>query len=185
MNILTIKKRLFVSNILMVAISVVIAIITVAVFIFILDYTVFHGALHEIAEQTEIIEERFHDSEATIKARITMIGLLTAVGFVVLIYVINRFLTRFVFNKVEQPLEMLSYGVQQISGGNLDYRIAYYTDDEFKPICANFNEMAVKLKLASVTSASGDVIHGVIVAAAWGIASMIIGTALFKKQDVK
>lgn len=40
-------------------------------------------------------------------------------------------------------------------------------------------------KLASVTSASGDIIHGVIVAVAWGVASMIIGTALFKKQDVK
>lgn len=130
----------------MVAISVVTAIITVAIFIFILNYTVFHGALREIAEQTEIIEERFHDSEATIKARITLIGLLTVVGFIALIYVTNRFLTRFVFNKVEQPLDMLSYSVQQISGGNLDYRIAYYTDDEFKSICDNFNEMAVRLK---------------------------------------
>lgn len=40
-------------------------------------------------------------------------------------------------------------------------------------------------KLADVTSASGDVIHGIIVAAAWGIASIIAGITLFQKADVK
>jgi len=40
-------------------------------------------------------------------------------------------------------------------------------------------------KLATVTPASGDVVRGIIVALAWGIGSLLLGTVLFKKQDVK
>jgi len=40
-------------------------------------------------------------------------------------------------------------------------------------------------KLASVAPVSGDVLHGVLVVLAWGVASMIAGTALFRKMDVK
>jgi len=40
-------------------------------------------------------------------------------------------------------------------------------------------------KLATLTPASGDVMQGIIIAVAWGIASILIGTVLFKKQDVK
>ena len=40
-------------------------------------------------------------------------------------------------------------------------------------------------KLASVTPVTGDVTHGLIVVAVWGIASIIGGIALFKKMDVK
>ncbi|MCL2816536.1 MAG: ABC transporter permease [Oscillospiraceae bacterium] len=40
-------------------------------------------------------------------------------------------------------------------------------------------------KLATVTPASGDTAHGLIVTAAWGIASIITGIVLFKKMDVK
>jgi len=39
-------------------------------------------------------------------------------------------------------------------------------------------------KLATVTPASGDVAHGIIVTAAWGIASVLVGTTLFNKMDV-
>jgi signal transduction histidine kinase len=58
----------------------------------------------------------------------------------------NRFLTKFVFQKIEQPLDILSDGVRQISDGNLEHRIEYECQDEFTPVCANFNEMAARLK---------------------------------------
>lgn len=41
-----------------------------------------------------------------------------------------------------EPLEVLSYGVDQISRGNLDYRLEYSNDDEFLPVCTAFNGMA-------------------------------------------
>lgn len=41
-----------------------------------------------------------------------------------------------------EPLELLSYGVNQISRGNLGYRLEYSNDDEFLPVCTAFNGMA-------------------------------------------
>ena len=45
-----------------------------------------------------------------------------------------------------EPLELLSYGVDQISRGNLDYRLEYSNDDEFLPVCTAFNGMAERLE---------------------------------------
>lgn len=40
-------------------------------------------------------------------------------------------------------------------------------------------------KLATLTPVSGDVTQGVLIALGWIIASLLVGTILFKKQDVK
>jgi len=40
-------------------------------------------------------------------------------------------------------------------------------------------------KLANFTPAPGDILHGILVVLAWGVVSLLVGTALFKKQDVK
>ncbi len=58
----------------------------------------------------------------------------------------NRFLTAFVFKKIEQPLDILSNGVKEIGNGNLSYRLEYSQNDEFLPVCTAFNDMAVRLK---------------------------------------
>ena len=58
----------------------------------------------------------------------------------------NRFLTRFVFQKIEAPLDILTEGVHEIRDGNLDHRIQYDQPDEFRSVCESFNEMAVRLK---------------------------------------
>lgn len=58
----------------------------------------------------------------------------------------NRFLTRFVFKKIEEPIDILSHGVNEIASGNLDYRLNYNKNDEFLPVCIAFNDMAGRLK---------------------------------------
>lgn len=58
----------------------------------------------------------------------------------------NRFLTKFVFRHIAEPLNVLADGVRQIRDGNLDYRMVYEQQDEFAPVCAAFNEMALRLK---------------------------------------
>ena len=58
----------------------------------------------------------------------------------------NRFLTKFVIKRVEEPLDMLADGVHELRDGRLDYRITYNREDEFLPVCEAFNEMAVRLK---------------------------------------
>lgn len=69
-------------------------------------------------------------------------------GFTVFLSILltNRFLTRFVFQKIEEPLDILTHGVHELRDGNLSYRIDYQRPDEFAPVCQDFNEMAGRLK---------------------------------------
>lgn len=72
------------------------------------------------------------------------IGLLFVVFLTILMT--NRFLTRFVVRKIEEPLDLLSEGARRLGDGDLDYRIVYAGKDEFAPVCGAFNEMAARLK---------------------------------------
>ena len=65
--------------------------------------------------------------------------------FVLIFGVINNILTVRLTRSIVKPLEPLGEGVRQIGGGNLAFRIDYQNDDEFRPICEAFNEMAAKL----------------------------------------
>ncbi|MDO4362924.1 MAG: HAMP domain-containing sensor histidine kinase [Clostridia bacterium] len=73
-------------------------------------------------------------------------AVLVVAAIVLSIIFTNRFLTRFVFKKIEEPIDILSAGVKEIAGGNLDYRLSYNKNDEFLPVCIAFNDMAGRLK---------------------------------------
>lgn len=77
---------------------------------------------------------------------VTNIIIALCVLIIAAVIITNRFLTKFVFKKIEAPLDILSDGVHHISNGNLDYRIAYSEKDEFHSICDEFNDMAQRLK---------------------------------------
>ena len=66
---------------------------------------------------------------------------------VIAVLVTNRFLTKFVFRKIEKPLDILISGVHD---GNLAYRIRYSNKDEFLPVCQDFNQMAERLQQSIV-----------------------------------
>ena len=68
----------------------------------------------------------------------------------------NRFLTRFMFRRVEEPLELLTDGVSHVSEGRLDYTIQYDRTDEFKPVCEAFNDMARRLLVSAEQSAAEE-----------------------------
>lgn len=88
-----------------------------------------------------------HRYSYTILKVVFALSILLLVSIIILsVYVTNLFLTKFVFQKISQPLNILTDGVHQIRDGNLSYRIIYEGDDEFAAICADFNDMAVKLK---------------------------------------
>lgn len=81
-------------------------------------------------------------NELAVKNIAVMLGLL----IIAAVIITNRFLTKFIVKRIEEPLDILSYGVHQIRDGNTDYRIEYTGNDEFKSICDSFNEMAARLK---------------------------------------
>jgi signal transduction histidine kinase len=51
-----------------------------------------------------------------------------------------------IYKKLIGPLELLSYGAEQIKNGNLDFHMSYESDDEFKQVCDDFDEMRIRLK---------------------------------------
>ena len=83
---------------------------------------------------------------ANLKVSIAVSVILIVFTIFLSILLTNRFLTKFVFRRVEEPLNILTNGVREIRDGNLDYRIRYDRPDEFRPICEDFNQMAARLK---------------------------------------
>jgi len=139
-NRVTIKKRLIISNILMIAIPAIVSIIVAALgFLFL--YMVFNDAMLEW-----MAAEREMQGSLAIAAYEGLLVSLTVIGLAILVLLVNRFLLKFVFKKIEQPLAMLSNGVHEISAGNLDYRIVYSQTDEFRQVCDDFNIMAERLR---------------------------------------
>ena len=58
----------------------------------------------------------------------------------------NGILSTNIYKKLITPLELLSYGAEQIKNGNLDFEMNYDSDDEFKQVCGDFDEMRLRLK---------------------------------------
>lgn len=85
-------------------------------------------------------------SYSNLKIAGTFVFILIVFAIFLSILLTNRFLTKFVLKRIEEPLDILADGVHEIRDGNLDYRIAYDRQDEFQPVCEDFNEMARKLK---------------------------------------
>lgn len=90
----------------------------------------------------------FHPYEKTVDFYIGLIKTNSIIIFAVFVgvFILSKILTDTVFKRVTYSLNILSDGVQKISSGDLDYRIIYTRNDEFKPICESFNEMAMRLK---------------------------------------
>ena len=63
--------------------------------------------------------------------------------------VTNKFVTRYIVHKIKIPLGLLTTAVTQIRSGNLNHRIEYEEQDEFNPICIEFNEMASRLQTST------------------------------------
>ena len=84
------------------------------------------------------------DSGLRVILALAAIGLIFVVFLTILMT--NRFLTRFVVRKIEEPLNLLSEGARRLGEGDLDFRITYTGKDEFAPVCGAFNEMATRLK---------------------------------------
>ncbi len=96
--------------------------------------------------QVYLFSSQHEFSYHTLKMVIAITGVVLLLAIFGSVFLTNRFLIRFVFRKIEEPLNILANGVQEIGAGNLEYRIRYAGKDEFAPICAEFNQMAVRLK---------------------------------------
>jgi signal transduction histidine kinase len=87
-----------------------------------------------------------------------ILSLLSVAFFLIIIGVINSIFTYFLTKNIIKSLEPLSEGVRQIHDNNLGFRINYQNDDEYRPICDAFNEMAAQLE-ASATQRRQDEVN--------------------------
>lgn len=85
-------------------------------------------------------------SYTSLKVAVAIAGSVLILAILLAVFFTDRFLTRFIFRHIAEPLELLSDGVREISSGNLDYRLSYTSKDEFLPICEDFNGMAERLR---------------------------------------
>lgn len=91
-------------------------------------------------------------SHENLKAWAVGIGFFMIAILFFIIFLTNRFLIKFVFRRISEPLQTLAEGVHQIRDNNLTHRITYTEQDEFQPVCQAFNDMAEKLRISVVQS---------------------------------
>jgi signal transduction histidine kinase len=79
----------------------------------------------------------------------TLIWIMGLSIFIILISLLNNFLSNIQTKRIVEPLDPLNEGVRQIHNNNFAYRIDYQNNDEFRPVCDAFNEMAAKLETST------------------------------------
>lgn len=79
----------------------------------------------------------------------TLVASYIIVVFIISLIVVtltNVILSSKLYKKLIVPLELLSYGSEQIKNGNLDFDMNYDSNDEFGKVCGDFDEMRLRLK---------------------------------------
>jgi signal transduction histidine kinase len=100
------------------------------------------GAYHIVLTDTNY----YLNDEGAYLSDVVAKGLAMFAAMIAIIFFTNRILTRRMVKSIVTPLDTLSYGVEQVRDGNLDFRLDYLGNDEFSPVCAAFNEMARRLQ---------------------------------------
>ena len=136
---MTIKRRLFFSNLRMIFIAFAAIGLTGRMVTFLMFGTGRPGS----AAMAQLRDSHSHD------LRMAVLILFFAL-FIIIISVINNFITQRTAKRIVEPLEPLSEGVRQIYDNNFSYRINYKGNDEFTPVCEAFNEMAARLEESTV-----------------------------------
>ncbi|MDR2052356.1 MAG: HAMP domain-containing histidine kinase [Treponema sp.] len=117
---MTIKKRFFISGIIMANFVLSVYGLTVFFFVTLKSFGIVFGAYETTA-------------------------MASAIMIVVTIIIVVLFTYRY-FRIIIVPLDILGKGVRQLHAGNLAYRIVYHNKDEFRPVCDTFNEMAGRIE---------------------------------------
>jgi len=135
---MTIKRRLFISNIRMVIISLIAFSLAIRMVTYFLNMP---------KPSTEAIE-KFYDVYSS--DTLMILFLLVFAVFIIITSIINNFFAHRITKRIIEAMEPLNNGVRQIHDNNLSIRIEYNNDDELRPICDAFNEMAEKLETSAI-----------------------------------
>ena len=128
---MSLKKRLFQSNMLFLFLALVSMLLVGAGVLMIFE---------------DSFERRFEtpEMEATLRQSyllFILVFLLIGMGAIVVLLVLATIFTRKMTNMVMEPLEQLSAGAKRVKEGNLEEDVTYVGEQEFEQVCQTFNEM--------------------------------------------
>lgn len=154
---LSIHKRLYISNVLMILVPIVISSIILTMLIKIGNYAIVELYLPKLGfagnnghENSKHYQQTLHKLQSTGLIFVIVIIFVT----VTTIFITSKFLTKFVFRRIREPLSQISESVERIKKGNLETYIQYEREDEFKPVCESINMLQVRLKESADLTAS-------------------------------
>lgn len=101
--------------------------------------------LNIIAINSEFKPPRFNVKVQMTKVLVTYVTIVVLLS-IIIITITNWFLSSRIYKSIVKPLELLSYGADQIKRGNLDFDMKYEEEDEFKQVCNDFDEMRMRLQ---------------------------------------
>lgn len=142
----TVKRRIFISNTLMVLVTLCLFLVINVVFL----KLYFHFVEQKIiisAEQTisaNVLEDLIEDWTIHNNAFLLLFLIDGAICIIVLI-IISQLFTKNLSNHIMEPLQALSEATQRIKNNDLTCSIEYMGDREFEEICYTFNEMQYHL----------------------------------------
>ncbi|MDO5518294.1 MAG: HAMP domain-containing sensor histidine kinase [Clostridium sp.] len=101
--------------------------------------------LNVLAINSAFKPPRFNVKVQMTKIVVTYVTIVVIIS-IVIITITNWILSSKIYKSFIKPLELLSYGADQIKKGNLDFDMKYEEEDEFRQVCNDFDEMRMRLQ---------------------------------------
>lgn len=138
----TVKRRIFISNALMVLVTLFILLMINVVVI----KTYSEYIEHELEDSVESVMdqdglEELLEGYTIRKNEFILLFLADGILCIVVLVIISQIFTRKLVNHIMEPLEALADGAERIRNNDLTQDIEYSGDAEFENVCHTFNEM--------------------------------------------
>lgn len=159
--IMTIRKRLFISNAVIVLASLVmlmavmLGVLKVAEKIYMPNFdelrqvTITDRKGETLVLNNDVFHENGGELLARYKSKITSMFILfisVGAGAIVFILLLSNVFTQIMLKEIMKPAEILTSAAKRIDMQNLDEPIDYSGNDEFKEVCDAFDDMQLHLK---------------------------------------
>lgn len=158
---MTIRKRLFISNAVIVLTSLVmlmavmLGVLKVAEKIYMPNFDDLHQVTvtdrkgETLVLNNDVFRENGGELLARYKSEITSMFILfisVGAGAIVFILLLSNVFTQIMLKEIMKPAEILTSAAKRIDMQNLDEPIDYSGNDEFKEVCDAFDDMQLHLK---------------------------------------
>lgn len=138
----TVKRRIFISNALMVVITLFILLMINSFVIKVYFESVEHELEDSIGDvMDEDALEELLEGYTIRRNEFILLFLLDGIICIAVLVIVSQIFTRKLVNHIMEPLDALADGAERIRKNDLTQDIKYSGDAEFEDVCHTFNEM--------------------------------------------